>query len=236
MTAIKFDKYEAMGAYHWQECDRRSAQFNPPMVARYEVVVRRTPTGRVLDVGAGDGYLSGRLSARCREVIAIEYETLGVKLARQMLAERTNVTIHQGDVYALPFEDRSFDAVVMADVIEHLYEPELAVSEMARVIAPDGVVLVTTPHWRADRIWDKRHVKEYTADELRAVLERSFTAIDLSFYWSRFWSDLYRTRLGWRLLRLAGRLGFNPFLAESKEAKGYCQMVAVCRHPRHRTA
>jgi SAM-dependent methyltransferase len=227
-----FDKYEVMGAYHWRECDRGSKVFNPPLAARYEMVTRRAPPGRVLDLGAGDGYLSGQLAMRCTEVVALEYEPSGVALASQMLADRSNVTVRQGDAYNVPFDNRTFDAVIMADVIEHLDNPDRAVAEMSRVVAADGVVLVTTPHWRSDRIWDERHIKEYTAQELRDLMRQGFESVELVFSWPRRWSDFYRTRIGWRLLRLAGRMGFNPFAIESDRAEGFCQILAICHRPR----
>jgi 2-polyprenyl-3-methyl-5-hydroxy-6-metoxy-1,4-benzoquinol methylase len=227
-----FDKYERMGAYHWRECDRGSKVYNPPLAARYGMVTRRVGTGRALDLGAGDGYLSGRLAETCAEVVALEYEPSGVALASKMLADRPNVTVRQGSTYELPFEDRSFDAVVMADVIEHLDTPEQAVREMARVVAADGEVLVSTPQFRSDRVWDERHVKEYTPEEFAALMGIGFEDVKLVFAWPRAWSDFYRTKVGWRLLRLAGRLGFNPFAIESDNANGFCQMLAVCRKPR----
>jgi len=227
-----FDKYERMGAYHWRECDRGSKVYNPPLAARYEMVTRRVGGGRALDLGAGDGYLSGRLAETCAEVVALEYEPSGVELAARMLADRPNVTVRQGDTYQLPFEDRSFDAVVMADVIEHLDDPDRAVREMSRVVAADGTVLVTTPQWRSDRVWDERHVKEYTPDEFAALMGKGFEEVSLVFSWPRPFSDFYNTKVGWRLLRLAGRMGINPFSIESDRADGFCQMLAVCRRPR----
>lgn len=224
-----FDKYVTMGAYHWRECDRRSPNYNPPLVARYEMVLSRVPHGRVLDVGAGDGYLTGRLAERCREVVGLEYEPSGVELARAMLVDRPNATVEQGDAYRIPFADGAFDAVVMADVIEHLDRPSDAVAEIARVLTAQGVALVTTPHWRPDRTWDVRHVKEFTAEELKLLLSKHFDSVDLVFAWPRIWSDLYRTRVGWRLLRLLGRAGVNPFRAESEDPEGFCQILAICR-------
>jgi ubiquinone/menaquinone biosynthesis C-methylase UbiE len=226
-----FDKYDTMGAYHWRECDRRSREFNPPLVARYEAVLKRVRGGKVLDVGAGDGYLAGKLSGRCDEVVALEFESSGVELARTMLAEYGNVSVQQGSSYELPFPVASFDAAVMADVIEHLEEPGRAVREIARVVKDSGQVVVTTPHWRPDRVWDERHVKEYAAAELQECLSEGFAAVELAFLWPRLWADVYHTALGWRALRAGGRFGFNPFLREGPAPQNYCQIVAVCRQP-----
>src|SRR5262245_26036215 len=226
--AVAFDKYEAMGAYHWRECDHRSRDFNPPLVARYEAILRRVPPGRVIDVGAGDGCLAGRLSTRCREVVALEYEPAGVALATQMLRDHANVTVREGSAYRIPFADSAFDGVLMADVIEHLEDPRKAVEECARVLASDGIALFTTAQWRSDRVWDERHLREYKPAELRDELSHGFNSVELRYYWPRFWSDAYCTAIGWRLLRLAGALGFNPFLHESVSPEQHCQMLAIC--------
>ena len=227
-----FDKYGKMGAYHWRECARWSPDYNPPLVARYGMIEKRMRGGRVLDLGAGDGYLSGRLAPRCQHVVALEAEPGGVALARKMLQDHDNVEVMQGDAYRIPFPDGQFDSVAMADVIEHLDEPERALAEAARVLRDDGVALVTTPVWRPDRIWDERHVKEYTADELKSLLASSFRSVEMVFAWPRFWSDLYRTRLGWRALKLVASAGLNPFAVESATSEGFCQMLAIAREPR----
>lgn len=226
-----FDKYEAAGAYHWRECDPSSPAFNPPLVARYNLILSRARGGRALDVGAGDGYLTARLAEHCDKVIGVEYEDAGIAAAQEMLRGSPNASVVKGSAYDLQFPDASFDLVAMADVIEHLDSPELAVSEMARVAADDAIVLITTPHWRSDRTWDPRHVKEYTAAEFSALVGVGFREVELVFAWPRFWSDLYRTRLGWRGLRWAGRAGFNPFMSEGESADGFCQMLAVARKP-----
>jgi SAM-dependent methyltransferase len=54
------------------------------------------------------------------------------------------------DATALPFDDASFDAVTMFDVIEHVEDDARAIAEAKRVLRPGGFLLVTTPneHWR----------------------------------------------------------------------------------------
>lgn len=228
----KFDKYDVNGAYHWRECDIRSRSYNPPLVARYGLVLNRARGRRALDVGAGDGYLTARLAEYCENVIGLEYEAAGVSAANQMLADIPNASVLQGSAYEMPFENESFDVITMADVIEHLETPEAAVLEMARVATPQSATFVTTPQWRSDRVWDKRHVKEYTPEEFRSLMEVGFNAVEMVYAWPRRWSDFYRTKMGWRGLRFAGKLGFNPFTSESSSPDGYCQMLAVARDPK----
>ncbi|MFT7221309.1 MAG: SAM-dependent methyltransferase [Candidatus Azotimanducaceae bacterium] len=224
---MSFDKYVRQGAYHWLETDAGSNQYNPPLVARYQVLLDQIESGTVLDVGAGDGYLSAQLAKRCEQVIALEYESAGAALAKSMLSGSSNVAVLRGDTFQLPLADACLDQVVMADVIEHLENAAWAVKEVARVLKPGGRFLLTTPKWRPDRVWDRYHVKEYRPEELHELLSAEFGALSFSYFWPLKWSNRYATRVGWRLLKVLGRLGFNPFLHVSNQPEGFGQMMVV---------
>jgi ubiquinone/menaquinone biosynthesis C-methylase UbiE len=123
------------------------------------------PGPDVLDVGAGSGTFSNRLSARGFDVTSTDItdEALGV------LRERVSGTVERADAVALPFEDDSFDAVVLAEVLEHLEDDEGALAEAARVLRPKGVLGISVPRnpaWfsRSDR-W-AGHVRRYTRQQL----------------------------------------------------------------------
>ena len=49
-----------------------------------------------------------------------------------------------GDAHGLPFEDEKFDIILCTEVLEHLHSPEIAVSEMKRVLRPGGKLILTT--------------------------------------------------------------------------------------------
>jgi 2-polyprenyl-3-methyl-5-hydroxy-6-metoxy-1,4-benzoquinol methylase len=76
---VYFDKYDAGGAYHWAECDRRYAnwkRYNPALDARYEVTTRTIRRlglrGSLLDVGCGDGKLMACVAPFIERVVGID--------------------------------------------------------------------------------------------------------------------------------------------------------------------
>ena len=114
-----------------------------------------------------------------------------------MLSSYKNVDVVNGTVYSIPFEQKTFDSIIFADVIEHLETPDKGLSEIARVLRPSGQVYITTPQWRPDRVWDHRHVTEFTLKELSCLLNCYFSQVDFYFAWPVFFSNMYRTVWGW---------------------------------------
>ncbi len=230
---IPFRKYKDLGAYHWEQCDRRSRNYNPPLEARYEVVLRaaraRGPLACVLDVGCGDGYLMGQLSGIAGRVDGVDSETDAIALAVQRLSGRQNCHPRQGSCYDIPFPSGHFDLVTFTDVVEHLQQPEQAIAEIVRVLKSGGCLLLTTPKYRPDRMWDPLHVREYTPEQLRDCLAQYFSNVSLRYFWPLRWSNFYATRVGWRLTKHYARFLHNPFLEEAMEPLNYGQMLAVCR-------
>lgn len=132
-------------------------------LARYRFA-REQARGRILDVACGTGYGTAMLGA------------VGVDLSLEALryARRHPARYVAADAARLPFE-RSFDAVVSFETIEHVADPERFVAECARVLKPGGVFLVSTPNrdlWspRSPTPLQRHHVKEFTKREFLQVL------------------------------------------------------------------
>ncbi len=83
--------------------------------------------GRTLDLGAQNGPYAAHFPRR----VALD------------LHQAANIHL-RGDAHALPFVDAAFDVVLCTEVLEHLVEPQRAVDEMFRVLAPGGQLLLTT--------------------------------------------------------------------------------------------
>jgi SAM-dependent methyltransferase len=114
------------------------------LVAKEFVAWLDTPgLGNWLDVGCGTGALSSAILALAapRALTGIDASEGFVEYAKAHVQD-PRAHFQTGDARSLPFADGSFDAAVSGLVINFVPEPSTAVSEMARVVRPDGVIAV----------------------------------------------------------------------------------------------
>jgi ubiquinone/menaquinone biosynthesis C-methylase UbiE len=98
----------------------------------------------ILEVGCGAGLLAVELARRGYIVAAIDSSEGMVELARAHATEagvHERLTVSVGDAHTLPFATASYDLVIALGVVPWLHSPAAALTEMARVVKPDGFVL-----------------------------------------------------------------------------------------------
>lgn len=131
--------------------------------------------GEVLDAGVGEGYGAAILARTATTVVGVDLEP---EVIEHAAANYPDVHFERADLLELPFPDQHFDAVVSLQVIEHLQRPREFVSEIARVLKPGGVLILSTPNrltFSPDGIRNPFHTVEFSPSELRATLETSLT-------------------------------------------------------------
>jgi len=100
-------------------------------------------SAHVLDVGCGEGQLARRAAAVGARVVGLDPIEAQIELA----TVRAGGPVYlRGDAIHLPFAPQTFDAVVACLVFEHLEEPDDAIAEVARVLAPGGRFLFLLNH------------------------------------------------------------------------------------------
>ena len=95
---------------------------------------------RVLDVATGMGYVAAAAATRGANVIGLDFAAVMLAEARR---RHPGIEFRLGDAEALPFDDATFDAVVMNYGLLHLGQPEQALAEARRVLRVGGRVAYT---------------------------------------------------------------------------------------------
>ena len=106
------------------------------------------PEGHWLDAGCGTGTFTRMLAEDNRTVLGIDAAGAMVDEGRRLAAPLGDRTRFEpvATVEALPFPDASFDGAICLSVLEYLAQPQAALNELARVVRPGGVLVVSVPH------------------------------------------------------------------------------------------
>lgn len=226
MSEIEFEKYEKKGAYHWVDYSGGLMRMNAYTRARYDLVVdclkdlALAPEARILDVGCGDGALSGLIRQKLgRSVTGVDVSSLAIDLARKVFAQRgLEGQFKCISGYATGEPENSYDAVVCSDVIEHVQEPLRMLSEILRILIPGGYLVITTPIRFSHRPIDPMHVQEWFTDEFIELCGKVFgPPIHVYETHPIFWYELVTINQPWvgrfarLLVNVATLLRRNPF-------------------------
>jgi SAM-dependent methyltransferase len=132
----------------------------------------------ILDLSCGTGYGTDYLGTCASRIVGIDCAPDVVAKSRADYP-RSNVAFLAMDGCALAFRNASFDCIVSQDTIEHIQDDHRFVSELTRVLKPNGMLIIFTPHGKGRGIIprDPYHVREYTQQEFSALLEPHFSTI-----------------------------------------------------------
>ncbi|MCA9598174.1 MAG: class I SAM-dependent methyltransferase [Myxococcales bacterium] len=145
---------------------------------------------RVLEVAAGTGLVTPVLARSSAAVVATDYAPRMVERLRDKITDLGlgNVECRQADIYDLPFEPASFDAVVAANVLHIVPNLDAALSSLTRVLKPDGIFIAPTfchdetrLSWLVSRLLALTGFpghRRFTVASLRAALERAGVAVN----------------------------------------------------------
>lgn len=141
--------------------------------AAYAFAASLASRARVLDLGCGSGYGAAELSSAAPLVVGID------RVRPDAASRRASARFVRADIAALPIAPASFDLIVSFQVIEHLEDPTPYLAAIARMLAPDGTALFTTPNLlTSDRV-NPFHVHEYESDELARALAPHFARVEM---------------------------------------------------------
>ncbi len=143
-----FEKYDETSRHYDATRQAVGSEIILGCLARHEKPVSAL---RVLDAGCGTGAYSAALVARVGRMDALDLSPGMLAQARAKLAQQETagrIGFHEGAITALPFEDGSFDAVTINQVVHHLGDAgedfvrlRQTVGEFARVLRPGGILV-----------------------------------------------------------------------------------------------
>lgn len=169
-----------------------------PDLPRLAELAQTTRAQRALDVATGAGHTLLALAPHVREAVACDLTPEMLATARRLADQAgcRNATFVAADVEALPFASASFDVVTCRIAAHHFPRPDRAVAEMARVLRPDGLLLLVDNVAPADpaldawinqleRVRDPGHVRALPIHEWLA----HFAAAGLAGSVDRTWNS-----------------------------------------------
>lgn len=122
----------------WLHCSRRD--WIVAAINRWGVGARRA-----LEVGPGSGVYLPALAAVASEVVGMDIEDAYLDHLRPIEQGHSHLRLVHDDILRSSFPDEYFDLILCSEVIEHIADSRKALAEMRRLLAPSGVLILSTP-------------------------------------------------------------------------------------------
>jgi SAM-dependent methyltransferase len=180
------ERYEE---HHRERRDEGDFVFVPERIPLFVAAIGRGK--RVLDLGCRSGALTKHFLDG-NSVVGLDVDAVALEKAAALGIEPVQANVEE----PLPFEDRSFDAVVAGELFEHLQFPDALVAEIRRVLRPRAVLVGSVPN--AFRVQsrlrfvcgkppedDPTHLRMFSPAAIRELLDR-FENVELRYVGGRY--------------------------------------------------
>lgn len=175
----------------WGSDEAMEYYFEPGRLKFYDDVLKFIPISckKILDVGCGNGFFLSRIAKlqgnQGEDMTGVDYAESGFIEGRKLLPRAKFI---KAPAEKLPFEDNSFDVVIMMETLEHLEKWKEALDEAYRVLSVGGCFIVTAPDGEIDNwaghtnFWSeldfKKNLSPYGVSLIKKIDEgRTFIAI-----------------------------------------------------------
>lgn len=207
MKVSLLSRFEKVENYHWWWEGRRE------LIRQF---LQQADITRVLDVGMGTGNTVLFIQSMYpdAEVIGMDNDPESIRFARRKGIKK----IVRSDATHIPFPDKSFDAVLFLDVLEHIPDHLKALDEAKRVLRKNGIVIITAPALKF--IWsihdeNQNHCRRYTRREIQYLANRAGLKVEFLGYFNFLLSAPII------IMRLLSNLKSFSFLSEYDSSLNY---------------
>ena len=145
----------------------------------YEYALDFVRGKKVLDLGCGLAYGTAQMAGQALEITGVDYDAQTIAENQKHYENIPNLKFIQASVPPLPFAAGSFEVVTMFQFIEHIRDRKKLLEEGKRVLADNGVLIVTTPNALKSFARNPFHIHEYTFDEMKTELQNIFPGSEL---------------------------------------------------------
>jgi ubiquinone/menaquinone biosynthesis C-methylase UbiE len=146
---------------------------------RYRFACNYVFNKRVLDIASGEGYgTSALMKAGASSVVGIDISEETVAHAKK----KYNLNYIVANAEAIPVSDESIEVIVCFETIEHLKNPTIFLKECARILAPKGKLVISTPNrFRPNNYSREFHLMEYSEGDFMVLLHKYFSQIKMYY-------------------------------------------------------
>lgn len=193
--------------YQKHHTEERDESYSVLKDERGKLFKEKIGTGKkVLDLGCRNGVLTN-FFMKDNEVTGVDIDAISLKKAGELGIKTLHVDLN-GDWQELG--GQTFDTVVLAETLEHLYYPERVIERVKRVLKPEGVFIGSVPnafslknrirllfgHKKYTSLRDPTHINHFLHKELEMILKKHFEKVEiipLGTYasWDRFWKGMF---------------------------------------------
>ena len=161
---------------------QEASVISSPLFESYEFATKSMrPSSVVLDIACGDGFGCKIMSPHVAKVVGLDINKELIEKNRKNNVT-ANILYEEGNACALDYHDQSFDAITGMEIVEHISLDKVKdfISEMRRILKPDGVFICSTHQNSTGSIpvvpW---HEKEYSLSEFKLILGKSFPNVKI---------------------------------------------------------
>jgi len=170
---VEWQKYDAQMHIMMMQTHAETLSVNTLNASRIQIFIDMVKSIgkdlKILDVGCGDGVISGPIMKMGNYIASVELPAVAT------LAKTCNVSsVMAGDAETLAFASESFDLVIASEVLEHLWEPKSFLNEAYRVLKPSGYLIIETPEGEKGLNYDS-HRNFFTVEKLKEMIDPTFT-------------------------------------------------------------
>ena len=133
--------------------------------------IYRCLTGKILDIGCGVG-----------DFLKLYNDVIGVDINKDCVnyCKQNGLNAELMPVNIIPFNDKTFNSIVLDNVLEHIENPSILISEIKRILMPNGLLVIGVPCEKGYK-YDNDHKVFYNLHDLENLFSNLFT-LEKHFY------------------------------------------------------